>query len=412
MPATDRDDKPDDFGRPRRRPAPAPSGSPVKPILAGVLLFLGIALGGVLFWAGSVVLNRVRQGPPPAAHDPDAKPRDVAATPPLDVEEKEAVEVFKSVKASVVNVDLVLVGKRGRFDDREQPAGTGSGFVWDTDGRVVTNFHVIAEAGKRPNIALRVVMADRTSYDARVVGTAPEYDLAVIQIQAPKEKLQPIKVGTSADLEVGMKVFAIGNPFGLSLTMTKGIISALDRTIESPANTPITGGIQHSAAINPGNSGGPLLDKAGRLIGVNTSIATPSGGNVGIGFAIPVDTVNQVVTELIQGRASKGELGIKVYTDQKKLRQLGYPTGVMIQDVTPGGPAAKAGLRGMRRNPDTGKADPGDLIQAINGEEVNGLDDYQRITAKLKPGDKVKIRYMRDEEDFDATLTVQGRKTD
>ncbi len=177
---------------------------------------------------------------------------------------------------------ILSSGRRTRWDDRpsELQTGAGSGFIWDDDGRIVTNYHVIADVKRRPNMIIRVVLADRSAYDAVLVGEAPAYDLAVLKFaphnQPPHDKIKKIDLGTSNDLQVGQKVFAIGNPFGLSLTMTKGIISALDRNLSSPAGTTIPGAIQIDAAINPGNSGGPLLDKSGRLIGVNTAITTPT----------------------------------------------------------------------------------------------------------------------------------------
>jgi S1-C subfamily serine protease len=261
---------------------------------------------------------------------------------------------------------------------------------------------------------LRVTTADRTEYPAAIVGLSPDHDLAVIQVSAPKDKLVPIQLATSSDLKEGQKVFAIGNPFDLSLTLTTGIVSALGRTIESDKQrgAPITGAIQHQAPINPGNSGGPLLNRFGKLIGVNTSITSPSGGNVGIGFAIPSDTVNQVVTEIIRtGRTVKPDLGVRLY-DQRRLRAAGYDQGVMIAEVIPGGPADQAKLRGLRRNPDTGRAEPGDIILAINGQTVNGVDDFQKIVAGLKPGQQVKVKYLRvegnNEAEKEATVTVGG----
>jgi S1-C subfamily serine protease len=257
-------------------------------------------------------------------------------------------------------------------------------------------------------LTLRVVLADRSAYTAALIGAAPDNDLAVIQISAPKENLKPIAVGTSNDLKVGLKAYAIGNPFGLSLTMTKGMISSLNRIIESPSGQKIPKVIQTDAAINPGNSGGPLLDKSGRLIGVNTSIATPSGGNVGIGFAIPVDTVNRVVTELIQtGRYLRPDLGVKLY-DERRLRQARYDKGVMIERVSKNGPADKAGLKGVVYSNRGTVVAPGDLIVAINGQPVNDVEDYERIVRELKPGDAVKVKYVRGTTENEATVVVGG----
>jgi S1-C subfamily serine protease len=307
----------------------------------------------------------------------------------------------------VVNVDTVLYVRRLDQRIEQQQAGTGSGFVWDDDGRVVTNFHVVREAIAN-RLAVRVVLADRSAWDARVVGVAPDYDLAVLQISAPKDRLTKIKVGTSGDLEVGQRVYAIGNPFGLSLTLTKGIVSALGRSIDSPGDEAIKDVIQVDAPINPGNSGGPLLDKDGRLIGVNTAITTPSGGNVGIGFAIPVDTVNAVVPELIRnGKLYKPDLGIRL-VDERRLRRAGFPTGVMVQDTVPNGPAAKAGLRGVRVDRKTGDVEPGDLIVAVNGETMKGNDDYTRAVRGLKIGEPARLRVERGDEKLDVEIVVRG----
>lgn len=379
-----------------------------------LLVWAGVALGAVGFWAAHHFWFRLGRNAPPLI-DPSASLREPSPTQPLDAEEGEAVSLFKKVRPSVVNVDIVRRSRVG-WDDRlmEQQTSTGSGFIWDDAGRIVTNYHVIAPLRHRPDLTARVVLADRTAYDAVLVGAAPDYDLAVLQFaphnRPPREKLQKIDLGTSADLEVGQKAFAIGNPFGLSLTMTKGIISALDRAIESPVGTPIPGVIQVDAAINPGNSGGPLLDKAGRLIGVNTAITspTPNGGNVGIGFAIPADIVNQVVTQIVQsGRVLRPDLGIKLY-DQRKLRQARYDTGVMIEQTVPNGPAAKAGLLGIRPNPRTGRAEPGDLIIAINGQRVDSVQDYEREVRKLKPGESATLKIIRNDVEQDVTLTVGG----
>ncbi|MBM4297498.1 MAG: trypsin-like serine protease, partial [Deltaproteobacteria bacterium] len=222
-----------------------------------------------------------------ALNDPKASPRAVAPRGELRGDEKSTIALFKQASPAVVNITAIGV-ERDMFTLNlyQIPQGTGSGFVWDTTGNIITNFHVIQNAD-----AAQVTLADQSNWKARVVGVAPDKDLAVLKIDAPANKLQPIPIGTSKDLQVGQSVFAIGNPFGLDQTLTTGIISALNREIESVTRRPIQGVIQSDAAINPGNSGGPLLDSAGRLIGVNTAIYSPSGASAGIGFAIPVDTV-------------------------------------------------------------------------------------------------------------------------
>jgi S1-C subfamily serine protease len=396
----------DDNYEPARRERPSRPAASARPTLVYlVVLILGIALGGIGLWAGGKLANVLHPQPP--ATNPDAQLKEAVANGPLDAEENEANQVFEAARESVVNVDTMLL-QRGNFEGGETQTGTGSGFVWDTDGRIVTNYHVIQETYRRPNMAIRVVMADRKIYDARIVGTAADYDLAVIQaLNIPKDKLKPIQIATSGDLKVGQKVFAIGNPFGLSLTLTAGMISNVDRSIEAPTGVPIPGAIQHTAQINPGNSGGPLLNRHGKLVGVNTSIATTSGGNVGIGFSIPSDTVNTVVTEVIRNeRPKKPDLGVRLF-DEKKLRAEGYHRGVMIQEVIPGGPAAAANLRGIRRISGN-LASPGDVILAINGEEVGGVADFQRIVSQLKPGQQITVKYLRDEEEHEATMKVRA----
>lgn len=404
MPRYDDDE---DLGRsrPRRPVQSATSSSPVAWVLVGLLAVALLAAGVGLFLAwpkGST-----------SPTDPNATPREVAPKGPLDAEEREAVELFKNTKDSVVNVDTVVFRRnlQTRATDVIQ-AGTGSGFIWDDEGRIVTNYHVIREAQKLAgrDVKLRVVLADRSEWKVTVVGVAPEYDLAVLKINAPPTQLKKIKVGTSRDLEVGQKVYALGNPFGLSLTLTKGIVSALDREIESPADTPITGVIQTDAPINPGNSGGPLLDKDGRLIGVNTAIATSKegGGNIGIGFAVPVDTVNWVVPQIIQsGKMQKPDLGVKL-VDQVRLRRAGYSHGVMIEEVTPNGPAAVAGLKALSVDPRTREVTPGDVIVKVDGSEVKGNADFEQLMNRHKPGDRVKLTIERDGKTLEADAILRG----
>ena len=373
---------------------PARSPSPL-PLLAA------LALGGAL------VYTYTHWPRPAPANDPAAAERAAEPHTAPDADEAEAVRVFKQTRDSVVNVDTVVRVRGLDLRLAEQRTGTGSGFVWDDDGRVVTNFHVVREAaGGRGT--LRVVLADRTAWEATVVGASPENDLAVLQIAAPKDKLRKIRVGRSADLEVGHRVYAIGNPFGLSLSMTQGIVSALDREIESQADRTIPGAIQTDAPINPGNSGGPLLDKDGRLVGVNTAIQSPSGGNVGIGFAIPVDTVNPVVTELIQrGRTLRPDLGLKL-VEQWRVRRAGVPTGVMVQTVEPGGPADKAGLNGVTVDRAAGTVEPGDVVLQFNGAAVAGNAEFTRAVGRTKAGDTVKLTVERDGEKLVVEVTVRG----
>ncbi|AWM38965.1 Periplasmic serine endoprotease DegP precursor [Gemmata obscuriglobus] len=395
--------------RPRFPDRYPPDGPPARPILwYAAFLLLGVALGGLGITAGTYLVSRFRAER--GGLDPNAQLRTTTPAAAPDAEEAQRETVFEKVRPSVVNVDVVMV-KQGRWDEAPSELQTsgGSGFVWDESGRVVTNYHVVAEVRKRQGTELRVVLADRTAYTAALIGVAPDNDLAVLQISAPKEKLKPIQVGTSDDLKVGRTVYAIGNPFGLSLSMTTGIISSLNRIIEAPSGVKIPKAIQTDAAINPGNSGGPLLDKTGRLIGVNTSIATPNGGNVGIGFAIPVDTVNRVVTELIQsGRSLRPDLGVKLY-DERQLRRARYDHGVMIDRVVLNGPADAAGLKGCAYSPRGVVTQAGDLIVAINGEPIDNVEDYERVVRGLPVGGEAKVKIVRfPTKEMELTVTVGG----
>ncbi|HEX4590345.1 MAG TPA: trypsin-like peptidase domain-containing protein [Gemmataceae bacterium] len=369
--------------------------------IAGPLILLLLVVAGLAYFIGG-------WGHHGSVNDPNAAPRAVTARGDLAEDEKATIDLFKAASPSVTYITTVNLG-RDMFtrDLREIPRGTGSGFIWDTEGHVVTNYHVIQGA-----TGAKVTLNDGNSYDARLTGAAPDYDLAVLKIDVSAEKLRPIPIGTSKDLQVGQKAFAIGDPFGLDYTLTTGIISALDREIKSVTEQPIGGVIQTDAAINPGNSGGPLLDSAGRLIGVNTAIYSPSGAYAGIGFAIPVDMVNQVVPQLVaKGRAQveRAVLGVTFVSPQTAANRFNVRNGLVILQVKDGTAAAAAGLRPTRQNRD-GDIVPGDVILSIDNQAVRSKEDVERILGKHKPGDTVTLKISRDGEQQDVPVTLQAYK--
>ncbi|WP_374662319.1 S1C family serine protease [Inhella sp.] len=319
-----------------------------------------------------------------------AQPRAVTPRGPLEADEAAHVALFKRVSPSVVHITTTQA-QRDFFSRQvfEAPAGTGSGFIWDEDGHVVTNFHVINGAS-----SAKVLLSDQSEYAAQHVGSFPDRDLAVLRIEAPADKLRAIAVGTSRDLQVGQRVYAIGNPFGLDFTLTTGIVSALNREIEGMNRRSIRGAIQTDAAINPGNSGGPLLDSAGRLIGVNTQIYSPSGASAGIGFAIPVDEVNRVVPRLIRdGRFIRPSLAIRP-GNARLSRALNLPKGVPVVLVQEGSPAARAGLQAFRQRRD-GDIEPGDVITAVGEVAVADWDDLLTELEKRQVGESVRLSLWR-----------------
>jgi S1-C subfamily serine protease len=320
------------------------------------------------------------------AQDRSAPARFIAPRGPLLPDEQTAIAIFEEARASVVYI-TTLVYQRDlfTFNVQEIPQGTGSGFIWDEEGRVVTNYHVIYEAQN-----IQVTLSDQSKWKAETVGVAADKDLAVLRIRAPREKLRPIKIGASSDLKVGQSVFAIGNPFGLDQTLTKGVISALGREIESMTRRPIKGVIQTDAAINPGNSGGPLLDSAGRCIGINTAIYSPSGASAGVGFAVPVDIINRNVPQIIRyGKVIQPGLGIELAEDYQA-RQIGLRRGVLVLNINPRGAAAVAGLLATRYD-DQGNIVLGDVIVSIDGKKVNSTNDFYDILDGYQVGDSVKV---------------------
>jgi S1-C subfamily serine protease len=328
-----------------------------------------------------------------------AEPRAVMARGDLAADEQNTIDIFKENSPSVVYVTSIAL-RRGFFSLNavEIPQGTGSGFVWDKEGRIVTNYHVISDANR-----VEVTMADQTSYKAVLKGAAPDKDIAVLQIDAPPGKLRPITIGSSSDLQVGQKVFAIGNPFGLDQTITSGIISAKGREIKAATGRSIRDVIQTDAAINPGNSGGPLLDSAGRLIGVNTAIYSPSGAYAGIGFAVPVDTVNSVVPEIIEhGKQLRAGLGVSL-VDERVAKRLGID-GVLILQVFPDGPAANAGLQPTREI--RGEIVLGDIIVGINDSRINSYDDLRNELDKYKIGEEVSLTVIRGDKELQTKVRL------
>jgi S1-C subfamily serine protease len=333
-------------------------------------------------------------------HNPDAELRPQAPAGDLAADEDTTINLFKRAKPAVVGITTTEL-QRNFFtlNPVEIPRGTGSGFVWDAEGHVVTNFHVIQRASRA-----KVTLADGTSRDARYVGGDPDNDLAVLKIDV-KNSLTPLPLGTSRDLEVGQKVFAIGNPFGFAHSLTTGVISGLGREIRAEAGQTIENVIQTDAAINPGNSGGPLLNSHGNLIGVNTAIYSPSGANAGVGFAIPVDTVNRVVTQLIQGQGkpiTRAGMGVRI---ADYMSRDGDVQGVIVVSIEPGSPAEGAGLLGHDERSAEGEL--GDIILAIDGKETKNAGQLRQIVGRYKPGDTVKVTILRGERQLEVEIKLQ-----
>lgn len=312
--------------------------------------------------------------------------------------ELHTIRLFESAAPSVCYITTSTL-RRSFFslDVTEIPSGSGSGFVWDDQGHIITNYHVIKGSSR-----VTVTLADGSSYEAELRGQAPEKDLAVLKINAPDNILQRIPVGTSENIRVGQSVYAIGNPFGLDQTLTTGIVSALDREINSVAGVPIRGVIQTDAAINPGNSGGPLLDSEGRLIGVNTAIYSPSGASAGIGFSIPVDIVRLVVPDLIKyGQIRRPTLGVELARPFRNIE------GVTIYSVVKGSAADRAGLIGLSRDR-YGSLVFGDIITAINDRPIKNANDLYLELERYQPGEVVEIEHIRDNKRYTTDVRLDS----
>ncbi len=362
------------------------------------LLWVSVAAATLLLlWQAFPALERRISGV-------DAAPRVVTPRGDLAADEKTTIELFEKAKGSVVYIttreQVLDPWTRNIFSI---PRGTGSGFIWDEHGHVVTNFHVVAGASEA-----QVRLYGGRDSGAALVAKSPAHDLAVLRIRVAFQRPPPVPVGTSDDLKVGQKVFAIGNPFGLDWTLTTGIVSALDRSLPSEDGSVIEHLTQTDAAINPGNSGGPLLDSAGRLIGINTAIFSPSGAFAGVGFAVPAATVNRVVPELIaSGKYARPALGIEVDEDLNRMvtQELGVE-GVLVLKVIPGSAAEAAGMQGARI--DAESITPGDIIVAVEDKPV---DSVAKLLARLddfRVGAAVRLTVLRDGGKTELTVTLQA----
>lgn len=321
----------------------------------------------------------------------------------LPVENK-TIEIYRKALPSTVNVSNIKLARNFFYGEVEIPQGAGSGFVWDEKGHIITNYHVV-QGGNNFVVTFH---NDPKQYKAKIVGTAPEKDIAVLKLQEKPAKLSPIVFGTSKELQVGQYSFAIGSPFGLDYTLTTGVISALGRKIDGIGGVKINDMIQTDAAINMGNSGGPLLDSAGQLIGMNTVIFSTSGSSAGLGFAVPADTIKVIVPQIIQhGRVIRPGLGIGIVPDSMKTRIIGNDKGIIVSYVDEKGSAAKAGIKGMTQDR-YGRTYLGDIILSVDGQDVNNLDDIYQILETKKIGDEVTVKYRRDGKNLSAKVRLQA----
>ena len=381
-----------------------------KTFLLGTVIVLVIVLAITLGSVGGIAAAPYLQRPSGALTSPNEQQPAPALAPtavplPADASssERTASDVYRQVSPSVVSIQVVQNGsatssqqqspRAPRIPNQPQAGvqvALGSGFVLDKQGNIVTNDHVVAGASQ-----VEVTFLDGTTVHAKVVGQDPSSDLAVIQVNVNPSLLQPVDLGDSASLVVGQQVYAIGNPFGQLWTMTSGIVSAVGRTVQSgTSNYSIPEVIQTDAAINPGNSGGPLLDSAGLCIGVNTAIYSPSGAYAGVGFAVPIDTVNRIISQLIAyGKVIQPGLGIQTVEDSVA-RRVGIDEGVLVLDVDRRGAAAAAGMMPTRYDA-AGNVVLGDIIVSIDGQAVKTSDDLYRILERYNVGDEVQIEVIR-----------------
>jgi len=346
-----------------------------------------------------------------------AKPRAVAPQAPLSAEERNTIRRFKEAKSSVVFVSAILKGQDPKTQDIQKIAtGSGTGFVWDEWGHIVTNHHVIsAEIGGKlvkDVEEVEITLSDGKTYKGRVIGTSFAYDIAVIQVFAPLESMRPIPIGRSSNLQVGQSVLAIGNPFGLDHSLTRGIISALGREIATGYGTWIVNSIQTDAAINPGNSGGPLLDNGGRLIGMNTAIAATRGeGSVGVGFALPVDTLNQVVPRLIaKERLVPPSMGFTTMGPYEAQQAFGINRGLVVTVVDPDTPAARAGLKPLEVDEAGRLKAMGDIILGYQGAKTESAGQFLALLEWMPPQGQVVLDVLRNGQIIQVVLDMSKTK--
>jgi S1-C subfamily serine protease len=357
--------------------------------------FLGVMILGVIVLAA-----------PPGSPEAGEAVRSASGLTP---EEETVIGVYRAASPSVVNITSMVLTQDFFFRAMPERGGSGSGFILDDRGHILTNNHVVENAE-----SLEVTLSDKTKVPAKLIGRDPNNDLAVVQLTASRDKLPPLKLGDSDQLQVGQLAIAIGNPFGLDRTVTRGVVSALGRSIRSDTGRQIRNIIQTDAAINPGNSGGPLLNSRGEVIGINTAIFSPSGGSVGIGFAVPVNTAKRLVPQLIaRGRASHpwmGISGLDITPSVAKTLGLTVKEGIMIAQVTPNSPAVQAGLRGSQRRVRVGNylvSVGGDIVVGLDGKKITSVDDLTAyLDDKKRPGDELRIDLLRDGKAMTITLRL------
>jgi S1-C subfamily serine protease len=334
----------------------------------------------------------------------NVKPHVVTARGELSNIEKTNIELFRQASPSVVYIttltEMVNVWTR---DITRIPRGTGSGFIWDNHGHIITNYHVLQGASE-----IRIGLSDHRTFKAILVGASPDDDIAVLRMPIVPNMPSPLPIGSSHDLNVGQMMYAIGNPFGLDQTLTTGIVSALDRSLFNDNGSQIKGLIQTDAAINPGNSGGPLLDSAGRVVGINTAIYSPLGVYAGIGFAVPVDTVNRIVPQLIShGKYERPKLGITIDSElNKRITEQYNIKGVAVIEVHKGSSAEAAGLKGVEMM-DSAHLIPGDIILGIDSHEIDSINTLLNTLDNYTIGDSIKLRYLRGKREHTISIILK-----